>query len=519
MILVTAGALLFRVPRLDQRPMHTDEAVHAVKAGILIETGRYTYDAREYHGPTIYYAALPLVWLRGEKDLADTDEWTFRIVPVLFGAGLILLLLLTADGLGRCETLCGAVLTAISPAMVYYSRYYIQEMLLVFFTFGVMAAGWRYLRSKRIGWALIAGVGVGLAAATKETWVLTFGAMILSAFLTVIWHRWRTGEPANIRHALNGRHLVIAAGVALLVAELFVTGFFTNPRGAIDLFLTYLNYVKRSGGAGIHDHPWHYYLRMLLYTKYGSGPWWSEGLILALAAVGLGAVLRKPPGAVSSAPSDPARSSLRPFLAFYTVVLTVVYAGIPYKTPWCMLQFFQPMILLAGIGAMAIIKRAPGHALKAVVGILLVLAAVQLGHQAYRANFKFYADPRNPYIYGHTSTNLLRLVQRFEDLANVATEGRGILVKVITPDPWPLPWYLRRFARVGYWVTPIDDPDAPLVVTSPELQADVENRLHGQYQTEYYGLRPEVLITVLIREDLWDAFMKTRSAPHEASEP
>jgi predicted membrane-bound mannosyltransferase len=36
--------------------------------------------------------------------------------------------------LGRAETLWAALYLAISPAMVFYSRYYIHEMLLVFFT-------------------------------------------------------------------------------------------------------------------------------------------------------------------------------------------------------------------------------------------------------------------------------------------------------------------------------------------------------------------------------------------------
>ncbi|HUT24519.1 MAG TPA: hypothetical protein VM492_09275, partial [Sumerlaeia bacterium] len=42
-LLLAAGfvALAFRVPRLDLRPMHCDEAVHAVKAGIFLDTGVY----------------------------------------------------------------------------------------------------------------------------------------------------------------------------------------------------------------------------------------------------------------------------------------------------------------------------------------------------------------------------------------------------------------------------------------------------------------------------------------------
>jgi len=52
-------ALALRLPRLNLRPMHVDEAVHAVKFDTLWRTGLYKYDLNEYHGPTLYYATLP----------------------------------------------------------------------------------------------------------------------------------------------------------------------------------------------------------------------------------------------------------------------------------------------------------------------------------------------------------------------------------------------------------------------------------------------------------------------------
>ena len=53
-------ALALRLPRLAQRPMHTDEAVHAIKFGQLLENNDYRYDHFEYHGPTLnYFTLLP----------------------------------------------------------------------------------------------------------------------------------------------------------------------------------------------------------------------------------------------------------------------------------------------------------------------------------------------------------------------------------------------------------------------------------------------------------------------------
>ncbi len=165
---VLAGALAFRLPWLAWRPMHADEANQAVKAGDeLWDQGRYRYDPFEHHGPSLYYLTLPSLYLRGVTDFAHSTEADYRIVPVVFGAGLILLLFLVTDGLGLPAALVAGLLIAISPAMVFYSRYYIQEMLLVFFTFAAIGCAWRYIRNPRLGWAVATGACFGLMHATK----------------------------------------------------------------------------------------------------------------------------------------------------------------------------------------------------------------------------------------------------------------------------------------------------------------------------------------------------------------
>ena len=171
--------------------MHNDEAVNGIKFGQLWEHGGYKYDPNEHHGPSLYYATLALSRLTGApKDFDQFTESRLRFTTVLFGVGLILLLPLVADGLGRNATLWAALFTAVSPAMVFYSRYYIHEVLLVFFTFLALAAGWRYWRSRKIGWALLAGAGVGLMHATKETFVITLVAAALALGLNQLWNRW-----------------------------------------------------------------------------------------------------------------------------------------------------------------------------------------------------------------------------------------------------------------------------------------------------------------------------------------
>ena len=333
----TICSVSLRLPQLKQRPMHGDEAVHAFKFGELLEDGFYDYDPYEYHGPTLNYLTLIPAWAGRAQKSTDLSETTLRIVPVFFGVMLLLLILLIADGLGRTSAVCAAVLTAISPAMVYYSRYYIQEMLLVCFTFGVIASGYRYTRSKSIKWAILAGIFLGLMNATKETCIIAYGSILLALVLLLLMPPRQSGSVLNTLKAIKPCHLIAALVAAAVVSVLFFSSFLSNPTGILDSVRTYTTYFDRAGQSQLHIHPWYFYLKMLLYYKYGPGPFWSfwsEGMIVILAGVGFVIAIRgKGPGGVNF-------HMLR-FIAFYTLAMTVVYSVIPYKTPWCLLGFLH----------------------------------------------------------------------------------------------------------------------------------------------------------------------------------
>ncbi len=518
MLVIMAGAFLLRVFALDARPMHCDEAVHAYKAGILLETGRYEYNPREYHGPVLYYCSLPFFWLRGASAYSDLTESMLRIVPVLFGVGLILLLGPLRKVLGAKECLAAALLTALSPAMVFYSRYYIQEMALVFFSFAALVFGWRYLRTGKGGWAAVAGAFFGAMYATKETCVIAWTALGIAAIATHAVNRWRKeSRPSSERPAYRYAHLGAAAAAAMMVAFLFLSGFLTHVRGAWDSLGSYAFYLNRAGVVGAevtsasaaidaahhHYHPWYFYLKMLLFSRYGPGPWWSEAFILILAVVG-------GVSAFADGRSAERDHSFVRFLVFYTLVLILIYSAIPYKTPWVMLGFLHGLILLAGVGVVSLFRRFSSLALKTAIGALLILGAVHLGRQAWLASYRFDCDPRNPYVYAHTSRDLLRLVDRVEAIAAVHPEGRNLLIKIVTDDYWPLPWYLRGFDQVGYWNRIPEVPDADVAICKPEFEEPMDARLKDAYQKEYFGLRPEVLMTTYIRSDWWDAFLRER---------
>ncbi len=118
------------------------------------------------------------------------------------------LFLLFSGGLSREATLAAAALAAVSPALTYYSRFYIQETLLVFFLAALIGAGWRYAKKRSALWAVVAGAAAGLMFATKETSLVLF-AGLAAAFVLLSLIGAPRGPSSRGRH---GRGRVGLAG-------------------------------------------------------------------------------------------------------------------------------------------------------------------------------------------------------------------------------------------------------------------------------------------------------------------
>lgn len=445
LVLAALLALGLRSIQLGSRPMHNDESVNAVKFGQLWQGGGYRYDRNEFHGPTLEYATLAWNKLTLSPDFSQMSESRIRSLAILFGVGLVLLLFLVSDALGRNATLAAALLTAVSPIMVYYSRDYIHETLFVFFIFLALASGWRYCQTGKIGWIILAGAAIGLMQATKETFVFNIAA-IMGALLLNECVRRPARASALEKKLFSPWHLAAAGLAWLAVAALLFTSFFANPAGLLDAAGTYLIWFQRAKGASPHVHGWSFYWQRLLFFHRPGGPVWSEAIILVLALwAGVAAFTRRGFSGASAA--------FVRFLVFYTAILAAIYTVIPYKTPWSALGFWHGAILLAGVGAAAFLAWLPGRLLKVTGAMVILAGTAHLAFQAWQSAVKYAADPRNPWVYAQTQPDFLNLVAKVDAVADASPDGRGVYIAVIAPDSdyWPLPWYLRAYRGIGYF--------------------------------------------------------------------
>jgi hypothetical protein len=285
---------------------------------------------------------------------------------------------------------------------------------------------------------------------------------------------------------------------------LFYSSFLTRPGDLLGPFRAAPTYLARGVDPADHVHPWHYYLGILAWSSSG-GLTWTEALILALAAVGAAAAWRRPDA------SRPQAMFWRRYLAVNAVLALAIFSAIPYKTPWNLLPFLAPTIVVAGLGFASLLPAARGRAVPALAAGLLALGAAHLGWQAWRAAVVYAADPRNPYVYSQTVPDAVRMAARIRDLAALHGDGTRMLIQVIARphEQWPLPWYLRAMSQVGYWTAVQDVPalDAPVIVASMDNTEALDAALGDRYVSEFFGVRPDVLVTLYVERGLAERFL------------
>jgi uncharacterized protein (TIGR03663 family) len=470
--IVALIGLAIRLPQLNARPMHTDEAVNAYIVGQLLAKEPFIYDPQDRHGPALAALTLPMVRMQGAKSFSDLTESELRIVPVVAGTITILLFGAAVEMFGFIPSLIAGILFAIAPLPVYYDRYFIHESLFCAATFGLIQSGWRTSQTRSVRHAALAGVCAALMLACKETALLHFFALAAAAVLFGL--RNARGTP-RMQWILLKPILAAAVSFLLLTAALF-SWFGGNWKALPALLHAAPNLFARASGQG-HEKPFWYF--GWLFTRG-----WSGGLLVVLACLGLLVIFKK------------RGASPYQWLAYYGLLIAVIYSLIPYKTPWLALNLWLPMTLFAS-GAVESLwlrgtTRFSQRATVAAFCILAALIGVVIAHDTRQLVFLDPTDENSPYAYAQTSEDILGLPGEIVDMArqNGIAKPR---IAVIASDPWPLPWYLRHFSEVGFWQPGQQPNDADFYITSTEAADQFAGQLRD-FRPEFFGVRPGVLI-------------------------
>ena len=505
-LFILGVAALFRLYHLDLVPLHHDEGVNAYFLVRLVREGIYQYDPTNYHGPTLYYFASLIPWTlgflfgTGAQNTYGLATVTIRLVPALFGLATIWLVLLLRRRLGTIGALSAAALLAISPGAVYLSRYFIHETLFVFFTLGLVVAGLKYYEEGNPVYLFLASISAALLFATKETAIISVAVLAIALVITLLYARLRnrfscpgnrkgnTLEPRqgdrakDVIERLGGPtiltvYVVGAIAVFIGVNVIFYSSFFTNyPRGVYDAVKTFEFWAKT--GKEAHVYAMHTYV------------WWllrQESPLLILGTVGVALVVWKP------------RNAFALFSGLCAFGLLAAYSLISYKTPWLTLNIIVPLSLIAGYTLQVIYDK--GLCQPRLIIATTVLATAVSGYQTIDLNFFNYDndDTYYVYVYAHTRREMLALLEEINRVAQRTKQGGQTGITIVSPDSWPLPWYLRDYTRVGYHGR-MTSSEEPIIIASESQGAEVEATFGDRYSqvnsgfnsAGSYPLRPGV---------------------------
>ncbi len=164
--LVAFGALavlaaVLRFWQLDLRTFHDDESLYALVARQFARTAMYEH-VPELHGPLHVMLTAGVFRAFGDGDAAA------RIMPAIFGVALGALPFAFANKIGRPGAIAAALLLAVSPTMIYFSRFAGPDIELAFFTLATAIALWRYLDSGERPWIYVMAATLAFAVTSSE---------------------------------------------------------------------------------------------------------------------------------------------------------------------------------------------------------------------------------------------------------------------------------------------------------------------------------------------------------------
>ena len=390
-LLIVAGAAVLRFWQLDSRPIHYDEGTYHAYLSWKLSLNPHSYHHDPVgHGPVLYLLNAMIYAIFWPSD------YTTRIMPAILGTVLVFLPYFLRREMGRPGALVVSLLLALSPTMLFISRFLRHDVYELVWTFMLVICAWRYMEERRARYIYIGAIVLALGFATMETFFFTvaiLGSFLLFISLKELWSGVRHGfsqfSPRAEYLLLLGTLALpqLAAGLSVFQRYLGVTlvnknsalGRIGEPLGGgvalaiviVCLFIVISvvigwrwNLRRWLVSAGIF-----YFVYALFYTTFfynfsgfRSGIWDSLGYwlvqhgenrlyqpwyfyIMLLSVYEFLPMLLALGGIIYYGVK---RSLFTTFLIYWFVVSLLLFTWAGEKAPWLVVHITLPMILLGG---------------------------------------------------------------------------------------------------------------------------------------------------------------------------
>src|SRR5881394_4060347 len=164
--LILGLAVFLRFFLLGIKPPHFDEGINGWFVDQMMKTGFYKYDPTNYHGPLHFYVLLLSQTLFGRNLIA------LRLPVVLVSIGCVWLTLKYEPFVGRTASRLAALAMAVSPGFVFYGRYSIHEVWILFFTMLFIFGAFGLWKFGTANYLWCTGMGLAGMILSKETYIL-----------------------------------------------------------------------------------------------------------------------------------------------------------------------------------------------------------------------------------------------------------------------------------------------------------------------------------------------------------
>jgi uncharacterized protein (TIGR03663 family) len=414
---LTLVALGLRLYDLGDRPFHHDESQDAYFSWILSDKGDYKYQPI-LHGPLRFYLTAGLFKLLGDSD------FTARLAPALMGTSMVFMPYFLRRQLGHVAAFTAAVLLAIGPSYLYFSRFAREDIYFAAISFALLVVVFRFLDAPRRWHPAAIGALIALGFATKETMYIT-GFVAFTFFVLLFIREGRGGETWATIRSVGWEAWVWALAAFAGVFTVLFTVFLTNPSGLWDGLYDSIAYWIGQHDVGRGGEKPYFYVVVLFAHEWP---------VLLLAGVGTVLAFRQP-------------TVLRAFLVWAFALSLAIYSWAGEKFSWLVLHPLLPLILLAGIGVQWLWESRGTTLGKAGIAVAAV-AALYVPVASFWANAVHRANPREFLVTTQSSEEVKRVADQVEAMAR---EKPKLSITIDSADgaTFPYAWYFRH-NNVGY---------------------------------------------------------------------
>ncbi len=420
-------ASFLRLYKLDNRPAHFDEGGgHAIGSRALLERGEFIYNP-DFHGPFLYHVTALAFYLFGMSDI------TLRITQAIFGIATVAILWLLKDHINNKTLLSLSLLIAVSPSLVYYSRFAVHDSYFVFFTVSSLVFLFLYTKTFEKKHLYFFAASMAFLFTVKENAYIFLGTIGIAFLIELLIEFFKNKENSfnkKISKNLyikwlikNKREILVSFLIFLSIFVVLYTSFLRYPKNFITAVKEpFIHWFRKSTTEKGFFQPHSFYLRIL------------EEYDLAIFLLGLFGILMP----------IFANNKYTRFISIFASLNLTIYLAMPYKEPNNVVHIVLPLALSAA----SLIEFSKDNIRKYLFIAIIILSFYSI-YVVWQTSFIRYSDEKNYLVYVQTVDDIKPMLQLIKKVTD--ERGKDISIVVNIPETeYPLSWYFRDYTNVSY---------------------------------------------------------------------